>query len=187
MNARRIEEKCDMRTKTGAGEAHMESSGAPLASARARRQTGERLRAIGERLTETGLVVVLLWIGAMKFTAYEASSIEPLVAASPLLRWVYEVWSVQGFSNVLGAVEIAIGASIALRAVSPRAAVLGSASAVAMFVTTLSFLLSTPGWEPSLGGFPGLAVLPGQFLLKDVVLLGASVRLLGDSLAAVDS
>jgi reactive chlorine resistance protein C len=53
-----------------------------------------------------------------------------------------------------------------------------------MFVTTLSFLLTTPGvWEASLGGFPAISVLPGQFLLKDVVLLGAALSTLGESLA----
>jgi len=35
------------------------------------------------------------------------------------------------------------------------------------------------------GGFPVLSVLPGQFLLKDLVLLSASVWTLGDSLTAV--
>jgi len=53
-----------------------------------------------------------------------------------------------------------------------------------MFLTTLSFLFSTPGWEPSLGGFPSLSVLPGQFLLKDVVLLGAAVWSLNEALRA---
>ena len=42
----------------------------------------------------------------------------------------------------------------------------------------------TPGWEPSLGGFPALSALPGQFLLKDVVLLGASLFTAGESLEA---
>jgi reactive chlorine resistance protein C len=44
-----------------------------------------------------------------------------------------------------------------------------------MFVITLSFLFSTPGWEPSLGGFPALSGAVGQFLIKDVVLLGAAL------------
>jgi len=56
--------------------------------------------------------------------------------------------------------------------------------AVMMFLTTLSFLFSTPGWEPSLGGFPSLSVLPGQFLLKDVVLLRAAVWSLNEALRA---
>jgi hypothetical protein len=39
-----------------------------------------------------------------------------------------------------------------------------------------------PGdWEASLGGFPAISVLPGQFLLKDVALLGAAVFSAGEA------
>ena len=86
--------------------------------------------------------------------------------------------------TLLGTVEIAVAAMIALRPVSPRIAAVGSGMAVMMFLTTLSFLLSTPGWEASLGGFPALSVVPGQFLLKDVALLGAAVWSLGEALTA---
>jgi uncharacterized membrane protein YkgB len=143
---------------------------------------GERIAALGELLIQYGLVLVLGWIGAMKFTAYEAAGIQPLVANSPLLSWAYQVLSVQAFSNVLGVTEIAVAVMIALRPLSARVAALGSGIAVMMFLTTLSFLFSTPGWEPSLGGFPALSVVPGQFVLKDMVLLGVAVWLLGESL-----
>ena len=123
----------------------------------------------------------------MKFTAYEAAGIQPLVANSPLMGWTYRFLSVQAFSNLLGSVEIAIAAMIGLRPVSARVAALGSGMAVMMFLTTLSFLFSTPGWEPSLGGFPSLSVLPGQFLLKDVVLLGAAVWSLNEALRAAST
>ena len=73
---------------------------------------------------------------------------------------------------------------IALRSVSPKVSAVGSILAIGLFPTTLSFLFSTPGWEPSLG-FPALSAMPGQFLLKDVVYLGASVWLLGESLKAI--
>ncbi len=126
-------------------------------------------------LIRYGLVLVIGWIGAMKFTSYEAHGIQPLVAHSPLLGWMYKLLSVQAFSNLLGIVEIAIAALIALRPLSAKLSAIGSAAAVLMFLTTLSFLFSTPGWEPSLGGFPALSALPGQFLLKDIVLLGAAV------------
>ena len=142
----------------------------------------ERIRALGALLMQYGLVLVVGWIGAMKFTAYEAAGIQPLVANSPLLNWVYQILSVQALSNVLGVIEIAIAVMIALRPLSARVATIGSGLAVMMFLTTLSFLFSTPGWEPSLGGFPALAVVPGQFVLKDVVLLGVAVWLLGDTL-----
>jgi len=142
------------------------------------------LEAVGQALVRYGLVLVVGWIGAMKFTAYEAAGIQPLVAHSPLMGWMYRFLSVQAFSNLLGSVEIAVAVMIVLRPVSARIAALGSGTAAMMFLTTLSFLFSTPGWEPSLGGFPALSVVPGQFLLKDVVLLGAAVWSLGEALAA---
>jgi uncharacterized membrane protein YkgB len=139
------------------------------------------LEAAGKHVVRYGLVLVLLWIGGMKFTAYEASNIQPMVANSPLLGWTYQILSVREFSNALGLVEIAIAMMIAARPVSAAAAAVGSAAAVAMFLTTLSFLFSTPGWEPS-SGFPALSVAPGQFLLKDAVLLGAALWSLGETL-----
>jgi len=141
---------------------------------------------IGEGLLRYGLVLVLGWIGAMKFTAYEAAGIQPLIASSPLMSWMYSVLSVQGVSNLIGVTELAIALMIALRPVSPRISAVGSALAIPVFLTTLTFLLSLPGWEPTLGGFPALSG-NGGFLLKDVILLGASVYTLGDSIEAIRS
>jgi uncharacterized membrane protein YkgB len=146
---------------------------------------GDRLRALGTHATRYGLVVVLLWIGGMKFTAYEAEGVKPLVANSPLMGWVYGFLSVGTFSAFLGVVEIAVGLLIALRPVWPTVSAVGSGLAVGMFATTLTFLVTTPGvWEPSLGGFPAISAVPGQFLLKDFVLLGAAVWTAGEALAA---
>jgi uncharacterized membrane protein YkgB len=142
------------------------------------------LEATGQAIVRYGLVLVVAWIGAMKFTAYEAAGIQPLVANSPLMGWMYRFLSIQAFSNLLGTVEIAIAVMIALRPLSAKVAAVGSGMAVMMFLTTLSFLFSTPGWEPSLGGFPALSVVPGQFLVKDVVLLGAAGWSVGESLGA---
>ena len=141
-----------------------------------------RAKMLSAIILRYGLALVILWIGAMKFTDYEASGIQPLVANSPLMGWLYGFLSVQMLSNLLGVVEIAIAGMIAARRVSPDVSALGSLLAVLMFFTTVTFLFSTPGWEPSLGGFPALAVVPGQFLLKDIVLLGAALWCLADSL-----
>src|SRR3954469_11442843 len=145
----------------------------------------ERVKRIGMHVTRYGLIIVLLWIGGMKFTAYEAEGIRPLVANSPLMGWVYRLVSVGGFSAFLGVVEIAIGLLIAVRPVWAMGSAVGSALASGMFLTTLSFLLTTPGWEPSLGGFPALSAMPGQSLLKDVVLLGGALSSAGEALEAV--
>ncbi len=143
---------------------------------------GKTLGIVGTFLMRYGLVVVIGWIGAMKFTAYEAQGIHPMVANSPFMGWLYQIFSIQGFSNVLGVVEIATALLIAVRPFSARVSAIGCGLAVLMFLTTLTFLFSTPGWEPSLGGFPALSVVPGQFLLKDLVALGAAVWLLGEAL-----
>lgn len=139
---------------------------------------------VGKAIVRWGLVVVIAWIGGMKFTAYEAMGIQPLVAHSPFISWMYDFLSIRSFSAMLGCIEIVTAALISLRYVSAKASAIGSVLAVGMFATTLSFLISTPGWEPTLG-FPALSAMPGQFLLKDIVLLGASVWSLGESLKAI--
>jgi uncharacterized membrane protein YkgB len=145
----------------------------------------DKIQAIGLFVIRYGLVLVIAWIGGMKFTGYEANGIQPLVANSPLLGWMYEFLSVRGFSSLLGSFEISIALMIAVRPLSAKLALIGSTLAVGMFLTTLSFLLSTPGWEPSLGGFPALSTVPGQFLIKDIVLLGASIWSFGEALDEV--
>jgi len=152
------------------------------ASAPEKSSLSSQAEAVGSGLARYGLVVVVAWVGLMKFTAYEAEGISPFVANSPLMSWIYGIISVRGFSAVLGIIEVAIALLIALRFISPRASALGSALAVGMFLTTLSFLVTTPGvWEPSAGGFPALSALPGQFLIKDLALLGISLWSLGES------
>src|ERR1700751_3787919 len=149
-------------------------------TAHEQRAMSSRVEAVGRELARYGLVVVVAWIGLMKFTAYEAEGIRPFVANSPLMSWVYGLMSVRGFSAGLGVVAIAL--LIAARPLSPRASALGSALAVGMFLTTLSFLVTTPGvWEPSLGGFPALSAVPGQFLIKDLALLGIALWSLGEA------
>lgn len=140
----------------------------------------------GGFLLRYGLVLVLGWIGAMKFTAYEAEGIKPLIETSPLMSWMYGVFSLQTASNLIGVAELVAALLIAIRPISAKLSAVGSVLAVFTFLATLSFLFSLPGWEKSLGGFPALSG-SGGFLLKDVVLLGAALWTLGDSLARASS
>jgi uncharacterized membrane protein YkgB len=138
--------------------------------------------AVGRELTRYGLVVVVAWIGLMKFTTYEAEGISPFVAHSPLMSWVYGLMSVRGFSAVLGVVELTVAILIAARPFSPRASAFDSALAVGMFLTTVNFLVTTPGvWAAEAGGFPALSGAPGQFLIKDLALLGIALWTLGEA------
>jgi uncharacterized membrane protein YkgB len=155
----------------------------PLTGQKAREtRLSSRAELVGRELARYGLVVIVGWIGLMKFTAYEAEGISLYVANSPFMSWVYGFMSHRDFSAVLGIVEVTVALLIAARPFSPRACAIGSALAIGMFLTTLSFLVTTPGvWEPSLGGFPALSGKPGQFLIKDLALLGISVWLLGEA------
>jgi uncharacterized membrane protein YkgB len=142
------------------------------------------LERFGEVLIRYSLVVVLLWVGMLKFTSYEAEAIKPLVENSPILSWVLGVMSIQTFSMVLGTIEILLGLLIASRPFSPKASALGSFGAIIMFLVTLTFLISTPGvWQPEYG-FPYLSPMPGQFMAKDVLFLSVAIWTAGDALNA---
>lgn len=142
-------------------------------------------------LLRLGLVVVLVWIGGLKFARYEADSIVPLVANSPLISFFYhhpapeyrpymnkegelnpahrqwhETNGTYPFSIGLGIVIISIAVLIAFCPFLPQVSAIGSFLLALMACTTLSFLVTTPeAWVPALGdtthGFPYLAGLAG--------------------------
>jgi uncharacterized membrane protein YkgB len=143
--------------------------------------------AIGTYGIYFALAVIYFWFGGMKFTHYEAQGLVPLVSNSPLLGWVYQLFSVDLFSSLLGVLEVSIGVLIAGRLFSPKLSLIGGALSAGLFFTTLSFMFSTPGVvEPGLG-FPAITVAPGQFLLKDIGLLAASLFVAGHSLTRLET
>jgi reactive chlorine resistance protein C len=167
----------------------------------------------GMGLLRLGLVIVLVWIGSLKFVSYEADSIVPLVSNSPLMSFFYhhpapeyrqymnregelisshrewhESNGTYRFSHGLGIVIVLIGLLIALHPIFPRAAFAGSFLLILMALTTLSFLVTTPeAWVPALGdsahGFPYLSGV-GRLVIKDAIMLGAAVVALADSAKA---
>ncbi|WP_367606187.1 YkgB family protein [Legionella sp. W05-934-2] len=136
----------------------------------------------GVILLRLSLVVVLVWIGLMKFTAYEAHAIHGLASSSPLTSWLYSLMDTQTTSNVIGVIEVVTGALILLGMWVKWFDIIGCAMAIITFALTTTYLFTAPGWEGSLGGFPALSVLPGQFLLKDIVLLSAAIFFFGRAL-----
>jgi len=147
-------------------------------------KAGPSLERLGVHLSRYGLVVTLLLIGVLKFTAGEAQGIQPLVANSPLMSWLYRILSLQGVSNLIGLIEIAVAMLMALRPVSARMSFVGSMGAIITFVLTVSFLFSTPGAYQLSHGFPLLGDA-GQFLVKDLALLGASVWTAAEAQSAI--
>ncbi|MBA3647245.1 MAG: DUF417 family protein [Chitinophagales bacterium] len=149
-------------------------------------ERGAKLERLGTDVLRYGLVIVLLWVGMLKFTAYEAEGVNGLASNSPLLSWLSNSMSVQSFSALLGVIEITLGILIATRRFAPKLSAIGSMGAIIMFLITLTFLLSTPGvWQPDYG-FPFLSPNPGQFLAKDILLLGAAVWTAGEALMAAN-
>lgn len=70
-------------------------------------------------------------------------------------------------------IELTIGSLIAMRSWSSKLSAIGIAAAIFMFLTTLSFLVTTPNVGEEAG-----------FLLKDLTLLGAAIWTAGEALQA---
>ncbi|MCR4470013.1 YkgB family protein [Burkholderia sp. SCN-KJ] len=125
------------------------------------------------------LVIIFLWFGGMKFTAYEANGIAPFIINSPIMSWLHTLFGVQGASDVIGVLELSTAVALILGAFQSIFSALGAVMSATTYLITLTFFLSTPGvGEAMTGGFPAITAMPGQFLLKDLVLLAASLSLL---------
>jgi uncharacterized membrane protein YkgB len=144
-------------------------------------QLAQNLTRCGQLVSRYALVVVLAWIGFGKYVKMES---RVLIEHSPLMSWIYDVFSVTTVARGLGTMEIVAALLIALRPVWPRVSAVGSALAVLLFLGTISFLFTTPGVVSThAAGLPVLSALPGQFLLKDLVLIGVALWTLGESLS----
>jgi len=168
-----------------------------------------RLDKLGIHLVRVGVAIIFIWIGALKFVPYEADSITPFVANSPVMSFFYNhpheykehlthegqldpakrEWQVSNntyaFSDGLGSVEILIGLLVLSYAFSKRLGMVGSVLAFLTPIVTLSFLITTPeAWVSSLGdanfGFPFLSG-GGRLVLKDVLMLAGGVVMIADS------
>jgi uncharacterized membrane protein YkgB len=130
-------------------------------------------------LLRWALVIIFLWFGGMKFTGYEANGIAPFIANSPFMSWLHALFGIQGVSYVIGVIELATAVALVAGAFNAFASALGAAMSCLTYMTTLTFFLTTPGVaEQTAHGFPAISAPIGQFLLKDLVLLAASLCLL---------
>ncbi|MES2755292.1 MAG: DUF417 family protein [Pseudomonadota bacterium] len=133
----------------------------------------------GALLVTYALALIFVWFGCLKFTQYEAAGIAPLVMNSPLVVWLHGMFGIAGTSRFLGVYEILTGVLIAARPFAPRLAAIGGAMATICFLITVSFLFTTPTTvQPGFDTPFALTPFPGQFLLKDVVLLAVSLWIL---------
>lgn len=164
----------------------------------------------GINLMRIAILVIFVWIGGLKYFAYEADGIVPFVANSPFMSFFYKYdapeykqhmnaegvfkaenreWHEQNntylFSYGLGALIVTIGVLVFLGMFFPKIGIIGALLAIIMTLGTLSFLVTTPeSWVPALGdkdfGFPFLSGR-GRLVIKDIAILAGAVILLADS------
>ena len=138
------------------------------------------LPAVSRFVALLGVVLPLVLIGALKFTQYEIDALKPLISGTPWLAWLYPVFGPALTSYILGVTELITAALVIASFWSARAGVAAGALGSAIFAVTSSTMLVMPIWVSELGGFPWLNPT-GQFLVKDVALLGVSLLILSDS------
>lgn len=122
-----------------------------------------------------GIILVMGWIGSMKFFLFEAQGIEPLLRHHWVFGWMYSYWDLQGVSNIIGLTELAFALLVVLGAIWPAVRPLAAAGIAVTVACTTSFMFTLPGWAPT-AQFPMLNGA-GVFLLKDQFLLAATLLL----------
>jgi len=139
-------------------------------------QGNHKLQQISEYMILAGIILVLAWIGGMKFTLIEAQGIEPLLKTSPLFSWIYSLFDLMGGSIFIGVIELVAVAGLLFWKRHHRLFLLGAAISIITFASTQTFMLTLPGWHQELG-FPFISG-SGQFLLKDLPMLAGVLLLL---------
>lgn len=157
---------------------------------------------VGLTLMRLAIAIVFFWIGGLKFAPYEADSITPFVANSPVMSFFYEypqaykehmthegtlipvqrAWQTENqtysFSRGLGMVEWMIGLLVLSYPLSKHLGLLGAFLTFVTTLVTLSFLITTPeAWVPALGdaqhGFPYLSGA-GRLVIKDTMMMAGA-------------
>ena len=130
-------------------------------------------------LIRGSMVIIFVLFGYQKWFEYEAQVLIPYISHGPLIFWLYPVFGIRGGSWFLGVAEWLIAALLLMGFRSKTLGVIGAFGSVITFVSTVTIIPFMPNaWVASAGGFPAMAPDTTAFLIKDVVLLAASVYLL---------
>lgn len=142
------------------------------------RRSGLLAEDLDYHVIRASMVIIFLFFGYQKWFKYEAQVLIPYISNGPLIWWMYPAFGVRGASWFLGVAEWTFGALLFAGFWDKRLSILGAAGSVVTFVMTVTIIPFMPnGWAASAGGFPAMTGnIP--FLMKDVVLLAASIYLL---------
>lgn len=133
-------------------------------------------------LVRASMVIIFLFFGYQKWFEYEAQVLIPFIENGPLISWMYPVFGIRGASWFLGVAEWLFGALLLAGYWNKPLGMLGALGSTVTYLMTVTIIPFMPdGWAASAGGFPAMTGnIP--FLMKDVVLLAASVYLLKQDL-----
>lgn len=133
------------------------------------------------------MIVVFYAFSCQKWFDYEAQALVPFISHGPLIFWLYPAFGIRGAAFFLGSAELVIGTLMLLGFWNRKLAILGSLGSCGTYVATVTIIPFFPEpWAAPAGGFPA-ATLPFLFLMKDVVLLSASVYLLKQDILRANS
>jgi uncharacterized membrane protein YkgB len=140
---------------------------------------------LDSHLVRSSMIMVFLFFGYQNWFSYEAQALIPFISHGPLIFWLHPVFGIRGASWFLGASEWLIGAMLVLGFWNNSLGALGALGSIVTFVCTVTIIPFMPeAWAASSGGFPAMGGNT-PFLIKDVVLLAASVYLLKETLLRV--
>jgi uncharacterized membrane protein YkgB len=129
-------------------------------------------------LIRATMVILFLIFGCQKWFDYEAHALVPFISHGPLIFWLYPAFGIRGAAYFPGSVEWLFGFIMFLGFWNKKLGVLAALGSCATYVGTVTIIPFFPEpWAAPAGGFPA-ATLPFLFLVKDIVLLAASVYLL---------
>jgi uncharacterized membrane protein YkgB len=137
------------------------------------------------RLVRSAMIIIFLFFGYQKWFWYEAQALIPFIEHGLFIAWLHPVFGIQAASWFLGVCEWIICALLVLGFWNHTLGALGALGSIITFACTLTIIPFMPdAWAASSGGFPAMGGYT-PFLIKDVVLLAASVYLLRESLIRV--
>lgn len=141
------------------------------------RRSGLLTEDIDYQIIRASMVIIFLFFGYQKWWAYEAERLVLFISNGPLISWMYPAFGYRGASWFLGASEWTFGALLFAGFWDARLGILGALGSTVTFIMTVTIIPFMPdGWDPVVG-FPAMTGnVP--FLMKDVVLLAASIHLL---------
>lgn len=129
-------------------------------------------------LMRATMVALFVIFGCQKWFDYEAHAIVPFIKNGPLIFWLYPLFGIRGEAFFLGSAEWLFGLLLFIGFWNKKVGILGALGSCATYVSTVTIIPFFPeAWAAPAGGFPA-ATLPYLFLMKDLVLLAASVYLL---------